>query len=133
MARVKPILLLLIIGSIIFPWRLICISHPLGHSHQHHEPGHISACELHRKYTGSKEQHVLPPMHCDWMSNNVDDYQPVQKYQVKMTDQAIVIVAVALDIIQIPPSEKPFIGEPEPKCRSATIISSNTLRGPPLV
>lgn len=113
----------------LFPWKLICIAHPLGHKH-HHEPGKPSPCELRKMYKGTA---YWPPMDCHRISADTDNYQAPQKYDVKPTYQTIAIAAVLFEFVKITYTEQPNLFPPEPKCRSATIISVHTLRGPPLV
>ena len=132
MQKIKSILLLFALGIMLFPWKLICIAHPLGHSHQHHEPGKLSPCELHAKYAKAKGQHLLPPMHCHTVSANTDDFQTTDQFKIKPTYQTLAIVAGLFDFIKITYPEQPYNFPPEPKCRSAPFVSPNSLRSPPI-
>ena len=130
--KLKAISLLFILGMMIFPWRLICIAHPLGHSHQHHEPSKLSPCELHRKYANTDGQHILPPMHCHTVSADTDDFQTTDQFKIKPSYQTLAIAAVLFEFVKITYPEQPCIIPPEPKCRSAPLLSSNSLRAPPI-
>lgn len=116
----------------LFPWKLICIAHPLGHKHEHHEPGKLSPCELRKQYKG-KGPAFFPPMHCHNLSADTDDYLTQDNFQIKPTYQTLAIAAILFEFVKITYTEQPTLFPPEPKCRSATIISVHTLRGPPLV
>lgn len=131
MQKAKPILLLSLLFILIFPWRLICLAHPLGHSHEHHEPGKLTPCQIHAQYDGSYDA-FLPPMHCHWYSADVDDYDAPDKFQIKPPQQTLAVIAVVFEIVKIDIPEKPFLFPPQPQCRSATLISGNSLRAPPL-
>jgi hypothetical protein len=132
MQKAKSILLLFIIGVLVFPWGLIdfCVTHPTGHKHHHHEPGKPTPCELRKQSEGTA---YWPPMDCRKFSVSTDDYQAPDKFQIKPTYQTLAVVAVLLELVTISFPKEPFLFPPEPKCRSATIISVNALRGPPLV
>lgn len=135
MQRLKSILLLFIMAMLIAPWSLLdfCIAHPFGHDH-HHEPGKPTPCELRAKaIRESNGPIMLPPMDCDKFSVNADDYQAPDDSQVKPTTQTLVVAAVLLDIVRLDYPEEPFPIPPDPKCRSATVISTRQLRAPPLV
>lgn len=123
-------MLLFILGMMIFPWRLVCIAHPFGHSHEHHEAGRPSPCELRKQYKG-KGPAIFPPMHCKHLSPDTDNYQTTEKFQIKPTYQTLALVAVLFEIVKIDYPEQPFLFPPEPKCRSAPIISAHSLRAPP--
>ncbi len=120
-------------GIILFPWQVICTAHPLGHSHEHHEEGKLSPCELYRKYVNEEGHHILPPMHCHHLSADTDDYQTQEKFQIKPSFQTIAILAVLYVLIKFDNSKQPYLFAPDPKCRSATLASDNPLRGPPIV
>lgn len=128
--RLLSISLLFIFGMMIFPWRLVCIAHPFGHSHEHHEPGKPTPCELHRMYAG-KVTCFLPPMHCKHLSPDTDNYQTTEKFQIKPTFQTLAFAAVVFQIIKVDYPEQPFIIPHEPNCRSAPILSVYSLRAPP--
>jgi len=74
--------------------------------------------------SGWYSKHTLSP---------VDDFQQTQVEKVKPTIQTLVVAAVLLDLVRIASHEEPIFFPPDPKCRSAPILSSHTLRGPPLV
>lgn len=116
---------------ILFPWQLICIAHPFGHDHHEHDG--LSPCELHRIAAQQPGDKFLPPMECKHTLSQVDDFQQPQVEKVKPTIQTLFVAAVLLDLIRIPIYEEPILFPPDPKCRSAPILSSHTLRGPPLV
>lgn len=131
MQKTKVIGLLFVIGMALFPWKLICIAHPFGHSHEHHDPGKLSPCELHRQAAQEGGQHILPPMHCKHISPGIDNYQTTEKFQIKPTFQTLVFAAVLFEIIKVDYPEPPFIIPPEPNCRSAPVLSVHSLRAPP--
>lgn len=115
---------------IFFPWQTICIAHPFGHVHHDHDGP--SPCELRKQYKG-KDAALFPPMHCHNFSADTDNYQAPDKFQIQPIYQTLAIVAVLFEFIKITSPEQPYLFPPDPNCRSATIISDNTLRGPPLV
>jgi len=128
MVKIKSILLLFITGMLLIPWETICTTHPLGHKHHHHDGP--SPCELRKNYKG--EYPVFwPPMNCGHIKNLTNDFTHPQKEQIKLTVQTLAVVAVFFEHIHITYSEEPCLLPPDPKCRSATTISVNTLRGPP--
>lgn len=57
-------------GILIFPWQMLYMAHPTGHDHHHHDEP--SACEMREIYKG--ESSFLPPMHCNSVSIEADDY-----------------------------------------------------------
>jgi hypothetical protein len=128
MQRLKSIFLLFIFGLLISFSSLFdfCIT---GHKH-HHEPGKPTPCELRKLYKGDGMA-IWPPM-CHKVSVNTDDYQLTNEVKIEPSIQTIVVAAVLLDLISLDYSEEPFLLPPDPKCRSATLISTNRLRGPPI-
>lgn len=130
MVKRKSISLLVIMGMVLLPWEVICVTHPLGHKHQHHDGP--SPCELRKNYKG--EYPVFwPEMDCKHINAITDDFQQTRNEQIKPVVQTLVFVAVTLELIQVPYTEQPHLLPPEPRCRSIPIISSNSLRGPPIV
>lgn len=130
MQKLKIISLLIILGMVFFPWKLICIAHPFGHSQEHHEPGKLSPCELRKQYKG-KGPAIFPPMHCKHLSPDIDNYQTIEKFQIKPTFQTLAFVDALFEIVKINYPKQHFLFPLEPKCRSATIISISSLRAPP--
>lgn len=120
-----------IMGVIIFPWEIICTAHPFGHAHEYHGPGELSPCEINKKYVG-KGLYFLPAMHCQKASVDTDNYHAPSKFQLKPGFQMLVVIVVLVDYTCFDKS-RTYIFPPELKCRSATLISENTLRGPPLI
>lgn len=118
-------------GIILFPWQLICVAHPFGH--EHHEHDGSSPCELHRMYANEPGEHILPPMECEHILSQLDDFQQPQVEKVKPTIQTLAIATVLFNLICIEQYEQPYLFPPDPNCRSAPLLSSHTLRGPPLV
>ncbi len=57
-----------------FPWLLICITHPFGHDHHQHE--NPSPCELRKEYSGNGPV-FFPPMNCDQVSSKFEDYEKI--------------------------------------------------------
>ncbi|MBK8517137.1 MAG: hypothetical protein IPL55_12915 [Saprospiraceae bacterium] len=131
MQQIKSILLLFIMGIILFPWQMICLAHPLGHEHHHHDGP--SPCELHRIAAQQGGQHILPPMECNHILSAIDDLQQPQVEKIVPTFHTLIVFAVLFDFVNFDNKEQPFLFPPDPQCRSATLISDNPLRGPPLV
>lgn len=75
----------------------------------------------------------MPPMECEHILSQLDDFQQPQVVKAKPTIQTFAIASVLLDLVWILQYEKPYLFPPDAKCRSAPILSSHTLRGPPLV
>lgn len=124
--------MLFALGILLFPWKLICFAHPFGHSKIHHEPGKLSPCELRKNYKGNGPAY-FPEMHCHKLSTDSADYLTQENLPVKPTQQTLAITVVLFEVVKINSSNSTYLFPPEPKCRSATIISVHTLRGPPLV
>jgi len=118
-------------GMILFPWQMICLAHPFGHEHHHHDGP--SPCELHRIAAKQGGQHILPPMECGHILSQIDDFQQPQVEKIAPTVQIYAILAVVFEFIKFDNHEQPYLFPPEPNCRSAPLLSSLTLRGPPLV
>jgi hypothetical protein len=132
MQRSKSILLLFVTAMILFPWKLICIAHPTGHSHTHHDPGKPSACELRKLFTG-KGAAYFPPMHCNHIDPGTDNFKAPEKYQITPPAATQAMAILPVDVLPFGDRRIFFIRPPEPKCRSATIIPANSLRGPPMI
>ena len=128
--RFKAISLLLLVGVLIFPWRLICVAHPFGHSNEHHEPGKLSPCELRKQYKGTGPA-FFPPMHCHNASLEKGDFQTTGKFQLKPAFHAVAIAALSFEFNKNPYPQQPCLFPPEPACRSAPVISTRLLRAPP--
>ncbi len=131
MRQLKSILLLFIMGMTILPWQLMCIAHPFGH--EHHEHDGPSTCELHEMAAQQPGEHLLPPMECEHISDVTDDYNQAQVERIVPTIQLVAVVAVVYDLVGFEITENPFLLPPNPKCRSATLLSDSPLRAPPLV
>jgi len=131
MQKFKSIILLFILGIILFPWQLICIEHPFGHEHHHHDGP--SPCELYRQAMQQPGEHIFPPMDCDNISKVTSDYDQVQVEKTVPPLQLVAVVAVLFDLVGFEPTQQPFPLPPDPKCRSATLLSDSPLRAPPLV
>jgi len=119
-------------GITLFPWQMVCSSHPFGHEHHHHVEGEPSTCELHRIYANADGQHILPPMECEHISSQIDDFNQTQR-EIIATNQMVAIVSVVFDLVSSDNQQEPFLIPPEPNCRSATLLSDSHLRAPPLV
>lgn len=122
-------MLILAIGTLVFPWQLIdfCVTHPLGHKHHTHEPGKPTPCELRKQFKDVTA--YWPPMDCYKISIDSDDFQQPEK--VKPTIPTLAFIAVFFEIVKIKSEEKPFILLPDPNSNSDPPLSVNSLRGPP--
>jgi len=118
-------------GITLFPWQMVCSSHPFGH--EHHEHDGPSVCELHEKYANEEGQHFLPPMECQHITSQIDDFNQTQTEKIVPTIQLAAIVAVLLDFVSSDNQQQSYLLPPEPNCRSATLLSDSPLRAPPLV
>ena len=121
---------------LIAPWSMLdfCIAHPLGHEHHHHKPGESTPCELRAKAIAESDGPIiLPPMECKDFFINVDDYLSTDDFKVKPTTKNFIVAAILFDLIELEYQQEPHLLPPNPQCRSATLISNNSLRGPPLV
>ncbi|NBC83684.1 MAG: hypothetical protein GVY19_09910 [Bacteroidetes bacterium] len=130
MSKLKSILLLTAMGIILFPWKMICIAHPFGHDHHHHEGP--SPCELREQVAGTGPVY-LPPMDCKHIDDATDEFKQPEKEQIKPSVQTLAIVLVTFDLVRTDYQQVPVQIPPEPRCRSAPVIISNPLRGPPSV
>lgn len=117
-------------GISLFPWQLICVAHPSGHDHHKHDGP--STCDLHRIYAGAEGEYLLPPMDCEHISPAVDDYNRAQVEKTAPPLQLVAFAAILLDLVKLERPEKPFLIPPDPKPRSATLLSDIPLRAPPL-
>jgi hypothetical protein len=102
----------------------------LGNNHHHHAAGKPGLCELRKSF---KDDAYWPPMDCKYLNIHSNNFKQSHKEQIKPTVQILVLAAFLLEHEQITFPEQPLLLPPDPKCRSATIISVNTPRGPPLV
>ena len=118
-------------GIMFFPWQVICIAHPFGHEHHRHNGP--SPCELHRLAAQQGGQHILPPMECGHFSLHLADYQPPQVEKASKGIYTFITLALILNLIDVGHRKQPFFITPEPTCRSAPLISSFSLRGPPFI
>lgn len=129
MRKSKPLILLCIMGIIIFPWKLIdlCATHPLGHTHHHHDGP--SPCELRKQFKGVTA--YWPPMDCYKISAHANDFQLPEK--VKPSFSSVALVVTFLVIAEVEIEEESFVLIPDPGCNSDPPLGKNYLRGPPLV
>ncbi len=114
-----------------FPWQLICITHPFGHDHHEHDGP--SPCEIRRMVAHEPGEHLLPPMDCDHISDATDDFNRTQVEKIVPTIKLVAVAAVLSDFVSFEITEQPLLIPPEPHCRSATLLSDSPLRAPPLV
>lgn len=131
MKRTKSIVLLFIMGILLFPWQMLCVTHPTGHNHHEHDGP--SLCEQYRMAAQEPGEHLLPPMDCENIKSFTTDYSPTQVNKIVPTVQMVAILAVVFELITLDHQEQPFLIPPDPNCRSATLLSDSPLRGPPLV
>lgn len=123
-------MLLFIMGIILFPWQMICITHPLGH--KHHPNDGPSPCELHRIAAQQEGEYLLPPMECGNIQSQIYDLQQPQVEKIALNVQLFAILAVVFEFIKLDNHNQPFLFPPAPNCRSAPLLSSHSPRGPPL-
>ncbi|MBA3898756.1 MAG: hypothetical protein H0X62_00870 [Bacteroidetes bacterium] len=129
MEKIKPILLLFLMGLMLFPWQMLCLAHPTGHDHHHHdEPG---PCELREIHKG--ETSFLPPMHCHTISVESDDYNQTENQRILPTTANAIVAAVVFQLlkIEIPCTQATVI--PEARCNTGPPLAVFSLRGPPIV
>jgi len=111
----------------LFPWKMLCITHPVGH-HQTHRHGELSPCELRKAYSLDLPA-VFPPMHCQRVLVQTDVYPQVDALSLTVIDE-LYLPHFEKDIS--PVSENlTFIDKPFPRCRSATVYGFHFHRGPP--
>lgn len=130
MQKYRAILLLLALGIFLFPWQLVCATHPSGHNHSSHQAGKLSPCEL-RKQFQSTDPAFFPPMHCHFLDAVDEDFQAPEEFQIHPQLKTIEFLNEPIRILSSMSVRTVFLFPPIPKCRSATIITVNTLRGPP--
>lgn len=130
MQKLKSIWLLFIMGMILFPWQIVCVSHPFGHEHHEHEGP--SLCELRTQDDGTSPL-FWPPMDCEHIDNQVDEYQAPHTEKIKQTFQTVAVAAVLFDIIDFPQLKIGFIPEQTERNSSSPPITTLSLRGPPFV
>lgn len=123
-------MLLFIMGITLFPWQLVCLTHPFGHDHHEHDGP--STCELHKMAAQQPGEHLLPPMDCKHIAAEIDDFNQTQTEKIIPTIQLVAVVSVVFNLVDCEFSEQPFLLLPEPRCRSATLFLDNPLRAPPL-
>jgi len=128
----KAILLLFILGTTLVPWQLLCTTHLFGH-HHHHEHDGPSPCELHRIAAQQAGEDLLPPMECAHISDATYDYNEVRAERTASPLQWVAVAVVFVDAAGFQPAAPPFLKPPDPRCRSATLLSDSPLRAPPLV
>lgn len=131
MRQLKSILLLFVLGLTLVPWQSICTTHPFGHDHHGHDGP--STCELHAMVAQQPGEHLLPPMDCTHISDATDEYNQTQVERIVPTIQQVAVAAVLFDLVSFEITEQPFLLPPEPKCRSATLLSDSPLRAPPFI
>lgn len=131
--KTKSILVVLLLGILVFQGYIsqLCLDHPFGH--EHHEHDGPSTCELHEKFAGVDGQHLLPPMECEHISSQIDDFNQTQTEKIVPAIQLAAIIAVVFDLVSSDNQQEPFLLPPVPNCRSATLFSESPLRAPPLV
>ncbi|MBW8051144.1 MAG: hypothetical protein FVQ77_12555 [Cytophagales bacterium] len=129
MKKPSSILLLGIFTIMLLPWQLMCMAHPMGHTH-HHAPGELSPCEQRRL---CKETSFWPPMDCNKLSVNTDDYQLPQNGKLISLVQTLLVATVLPELIEVDLPEDVFIPLPDPKCHSGPPPSGHLLRAPPSV
>lgn len=111
---------------------MVCISHPLGH--QHHEHEGPSICELHAKFSGTDDEHFLPPMDCDQVAVSIEDFIPSHEDTLNPNIHKIIAVAALfIELKRLNYYPEFFRLPPDPNCRSATLFLDSPLRAPPLV
>lgn len=125
MMRTKFTVLLSIIVMMFFPWQMMCMEHPTGHTH-HHESGELSACEQRRL---CNETSFWPPMDCHKLTIQADDYRLPQNEPLTLKVQAVAILPLELINIVLP--EENFQPLPDPFGNSDPPPGANLLRGPP--
>jgi len=129
--KLKSILIVFFIGIIAIPWESLglCLTHPLGHQHHHHGNG-PSPCELRKQFKGLA---YFPPMECKKFTVKLDNYKIPDKIQIKPSFEKNELAEIIIHFLSVLDKNQTFIRQTTTRCRSALIISANTLRGPPLV
>jgi hypothetical protein len=84
-----------------------------------------------RKLYNGESEAFFPPMHCHKVSLNTDDFQSSEKLSFSVYTSTF--VQDKPDVKHVSDLASAHIVSPEPKCRSATIISQHQLRGPPSI
>jgi len=126
MAMIKSILLLFVMGIMLFPWQLICTTHPFGHDHHEHDGP--SPCELRKQYKGT-DTVFWPPMDCKDISAQFINCQLPKTDKIKPTLQ--LIATILFDLHVLPEYETNFIQLPEARSNSDPPFKSISDRGPP--
>jgi len=129
MDRVKTILLLFIIGILILPWQLLCLAHPFGHEHHHHDGP--SPCELRAQYQGDAPC-FWPPMECKHLSADVGEYQQPMDVKISHPVKAFAIVAILFNWVEQgqPVNEIPVFNHENNNADPP--LTTISLRGPPI-
>jgi hypothetical protein len=128
MQKYKALIFLFLMGFNLFPWPLVCTAHPFGDHHDHHDHDGLSPCEMRENYNGT-DTVVWPPMHCDHITSELDELQSPQ--HITISQQHWIVLMVVTDLTPYFDYQNQYFPLPEPRCRSAPIISAHTLRGPP--
>lgn len=130
MRKIASIFLLLLFGGYSFTFKThYCFYHE---THQRYH----GDCEKHIKETEAKgglaDQNIFPAYYycVDFLKNA--QVQETKIISVKSPFNGLAVTPPVLEI-PTPVFSVYHLPQPEPKCRSATIISVHTLRGPPLV
>ena len=128
MKKIKFIFLILLFVSLIFPWQLVCLSHPAGHNH-HHAEGELSSCQ---KRTACRDLSLWPPMTCLRIAIVVDIADsPQNKFLFSNACTGVDLTESSLKDIRF--FKTPLLKLPDPHANSDPPKSSIFLRGPPLV
>ena len=131
MRQFTAISLLILMGTLLFPWQELCLAHPFGH--KPHPPGEHSICELHKMYRSGKPV-LLPPMHCKHVSEKVSAFQLPQNDLAKPTLITLPSVAVNVDFLPLTQYyQNDYFPLPDVRCNSGPPLPANILRGPPFV
>lgn len=117
-------------GTIVFPWSLVCLAHPLGHDHHEHHDG-PSPCELRAQHDGKTEVY-WPPMNCKHLHVGIHEIQKPEVKKISLPFFEVDAIQLVFESNLVEKATTVFLFPPDQKCRSATLISANALRGPPL-
>ena len=128
MQLIRSITLLWIMALIIIPVQLFCLAHPLGHEHEHHVAGELTPCQ---KKAISTDICLWPPMDCQRVTIDADNYQEPQKIKIKPVNDVATAVVIPVSGNAISGSQQ-FIRTPDPRCNSGPPLADHLLRAPPL-
>lgn len=132
MLKAKSVYLLFIMVIMLIPWQLICTAHPFGHEpHELHEHDSPSPCELRQQYPGDGPV-FFPPMNCDHVSSQFEDFQTPQTGKIKSTIKTIAITIAIINLLVLPEYENDFIKLLEARSNSDPPCRSIKDRGPPI-